>query len=98
MMTSNGNIFRVTGPLWGEFTGREWREALVFSFICTWTNYWANSQDASDLRRHRAHADVTVMQMIMVDEIARILAVLGTLIGFLHAVQIIFLHSAQHRV
>ena len=21
---TNGNIFRVTGPLWGEFTGRRW--------------------------------------------------------------------------
>ena len=25
MMTlSNGNIFRITGPLWGESTGRRW--------------------------------------------------------------------------
>ena len=25
MVTSlNGNIFRVTGPLWGEFTGHQW--------------------------------------------------------------------------
>ena len=24
MMSSNGNIFRVTGPLWGEFTGDWW--------------------------------------------------------------------------
>ena len=24
MMTSNGNIFRVTGPLCGEFTGHRW--------------------------------------------------------------------------
>ena len=22
--SSNGNIFRVTGPLWGEFTGHQW--------------------------------------------------------------------------
>ena len=26
-----------------------------------WTNSWANHQDAGDLRRHRAHIDVTVM-------------------------------------
>ena len=24
MTTSNGNIFRVTGPLWGESTGHRW--------------------------------------------------------------------------
>ena len=24
MTSSNGNIFRVTGPLWGEFTGHRW--------------------------------------------------------------------------
>ena len=44
----NGNIFRVTGPLCGEFTGHrwiplpksQWRGALklMFSLICAWTN------------------------------------------------------------
>ena len=24
MTSSNGNIFRVTGPLWGEYTGYQW--------------------------------------------------------------------------
>ena len=24
MTSSNGNIFRVTGPLWGEFTAHRW--------------------------------------------------------------------------
>ena len=40
--SSNGNIFRVTGPLCGEFTGHrwipvtkgQWRGALMFSLIC----------------------------------------------------------------
>ena len=27
-----------------------------------WTNGWANNRDAGDLRRHRAHHDVTVMK------------------------------------
>ena len=45
-MTSwNGNIFRVTGPLWGESTGHRWipltkasdAELLMFSLICAWT-------------------------------------------------------------
>ena len=37
------------------------RRALMCSFICAWTNGWANNQDAGDLRRHRAHYCVTVM-------------------------------------
>ena len=39
----------------------QWRGALMFSLICTWTNGWINNQDAGDLRRHRAHYDVIVM-------------------------------------
>ena len=38
----------------------QWREALMYSLICDWTNGWANG-DAGDLRRHRAHYDVIVM-------------------------------------
>ena len=59
----NGNFFCVTGPLWGESTGHkgQWSGALMFSLICTWTHGWVNNREASDLRRHRAHFDVTVM-------------------------------------
>ena len=39
----------------------QWRGALVFSLICAWTNRWVNNWDPGDLRRHRAHYDVTVM-------------------------------------
>ena len=63
-MTSwNGNIFRVTGHLCGEFTGpwRQWRGALMFSLICVWINGWVNNREAGDLRRHRGHYDVNVM-------------------------------------
>ena len=38
-----------------------WPAAFMFSLICTWTNGWVNNQDAGDLRRHRAHCDVTIM-------------------------------------
>ena len=70
MTSSNGNIFHVTGPLWGESTGHLWipltkasdTELLYFSLICTWTNGWANNQDVGDLRCHRTHYDVTVMR------------------------------------
>ena len=37
------------------------RGALMFSLICAWINGWVNSHEADDLRRHRAHYDVTVM-------------------------------------
>ena len=39
----------------------QWFGALMFSLICAWTNSWANNRDVDDLRRHRAHYDVTVM-------------------------------------
>ena len=39
----------------------QWRGALVFSLICTRINGWVNNVEAGDLRRHRAHYDVTVM-------------------------------------
>ena len=68
MTSSNGNIFRVTGPLCGEFTGPgdsphkgQWRGALMFSFIRVWINDWVNNREAGDLRRHRGHYDVNVM-------------------------------------
>ena len=40
----------------------QWRGALMFSLICAWTNGWAYTQDAGDLRHHRAQYDVTVMR------------------------------------
>ena len=69
MTSSHGNIFHVIGHLSGEFTGSRWiprtkasdAELLVFSLICTRINGWVNNGEASDLRRHRAHYDVTVM-------------------------------------
>ena len=39
----------------------QWRGALMFSLICAKTYGWINNRDAGDLRRHRAHHDVTVM-------------------------------------
>ena len=70
MTSSNGNILRVTGPLWGEFTGRRWipltkasdAELWSFSLICALTNGRENNRDTGDLRRHCAHYYVTVMR------------------------------------
>ena len=39
----------------------QWRAAFIFSLICTWIKGWVSNRDAGDLRRHRAHYDVTVM-------------------------------------
>ena len=67
MTSSNGNIFRVTGPLCGEFTGDRWiprkkaSNAELWFFL--WTNGWVNNRDAGDLGRHRIHYDVIVMIM-----------------------------------
>ena len=42
----------------------QWRGALMFFFICTRINGWVNQDEAGDLRRHRAHFDVTLMGVV----------------------------------
>ena len=68
MTSSNGNNFHVTGHLCREFTGHrwiphkgQWRGGLMFSLICAWINGWVNNHEADDLRCHRAHYDISVM-------------------------------------
>ena len=68
MTSPNGNIFHITGPLWGESTGHRWvpltkasAQTLIFSLICAWTNGWSNNLDAGNFRRHRPRYDVTVI-------------------------------------
>ena len=69
LTSSNGNVFRVTGHLCGEFTGlrliprTEASDAKLWCFlwIGAWINGWENNGEARDLRRHQAHYDVTVM-------------------------------------
>ena len=39
----------------------QWRGALMYSLICTWTKVWANNRVADYLNCHRAHHGVTVM-------------------------------------
>ena len=62
MTSSNGNIFRVTGHLCGH--KGHWRRALMLPLICTWIYGCTNNREAGDMRRHRAHYDVTVMSLI----------------------------------
>ena len=42
----------------------QWREDLMFSLICTWTNGWVNNRKSGYSRRHRAHYDVTLMTTV----------------------------------
>ena len=49
-------------PVNSPHKGR-WSGALIFSLICVWINGWVNSREVGDLRRYRAHYDVTVMIM-----------------------------------
>ena len=67
MTSSNGDIFCVTDHLCGEFTGPRWiphtkASDAELSLICVWINGWVNNREAGDLRRHRAHYDVTVIR------------------------------------
>ena len=69
MTSSSGNIFRVTSPLCGEFTGDQWiihtkascAELWCFLWISPWINGWVNSREAGVLRSYRCHYDVIVM-------------------------------------
>ena len=39
----------------------QWRGSLMFSLISAWINGLVNNAEVGDLRRHRAHYDVTLM-------------------------------------
>ena len=105
MTSSNGNVFRVTGHLFGEFTGHRWiprtkasdAELWCFLLIWAWTNGWLYNRDAGDLRCLRAHYDVTVMETLCgwhmtrpVDNVAW-----RSLLGLLSWYLIIFVRSLQ---
>ena len=69
MTSSNGKIFPRYWPFVWEIHRSpvnsphkgQWRGALMFSLICVWTNGWVNNREAGDLRRHRYHYEVIVM-------------------------------------
>ena len=50
----------VQGIHWSPHKG-QWRGALMFSLICAWINERVNNREFGDLRRHRAHYNVTVI-------------------------------------
>ena len=70
IMTSlNGNIFRETCTLCGEFTGHRWiprtkdRDAELWWFLWSapWINDWVNTREVGDLRHQSTHYEVIVM-------------------------------------
>ena len=71
MTSSNGNIFRITSPLCGKFTGHRLIPLTKASDAELWCFLWsapkingcANNQEAGDLRCHHAHYDVTIMKI-----------------------------------
>ena len=63
MTSSNGNIFHVTGPLWGN-PPVTW--SFDVSLMWASTNGWVNTQDDGDLRHQGPHCNVTVMVQIHV--------------------------------
>ena len=74
MTSSNGNNYRIIGHLCGEFTDPRWiprtkaSDAKLWCFLwsaCVWINGWVNNREAGDLRRYRAHYDVTVISNLM---------------------------------
>ena len=61
--SSNGYIFRVTAPLSPVNSPHkgQWCGARIFSLTCAWIDDWVNNRETGDLRRYRAHHDVTIM-------------------------------------
>ena len=68
MTSSNGNILRDTGPLWGESTGHRWnpfrkvRDAELWYFL--WCAPEQTAEEAVEMPwRHDAYCDVTLASM-----------------------------------
>ena len=76
MTSSNRNIFRVTGPLRGEFTGHRWIPLSQASDAELWYFLWSaleqTVEQTIDLRRYRAHYDVIVMKLLTILKIIQL--------------------------
>ena len=84
MTSSNGNIFRVTGVLCGEFTGHRWIPLIKASdanfyvfFDLRLKNARVNTRAAGYLRRYRAHYDDIVMIQTLTRRLEQHLLKLG---------------------
>ena len=61
MTSSNGNIFRVTGPLCIEFTGYRWISHTKASGAKLWCFLWFTPEQMVEQTIDRAYYDVAVM-------------------------------------
>ena len=64
VMSSNENVFRVTGLLCGEFTGHRWRpvtRSFDIFFDLRLNRRLSKNREDGDLKRHRGHYEVSVM-------------------------------------
>ena len=61
-------------PVTGEFPSQRpvTRSFKVF-LLCPWINGWVNNRKAGDLRRRRAHYDITVMVKCVIGAHARVI-------------------------
>ena len=63
MMSSKGNTFYITDPLWGYFTGHWWIPVpespqcwnLIVVLLFAWANLWTNNCVARGLGCHESH-------------------------------------------
>ena len=76
----------------------QWRGAIMFSLICVWINGWVNNREAGDLRRYRAHYDVTVMVNDPTPEVHYLKGVIYTVDSrYITAEYNTTLHTLRHR-
>ena len=68
MTSSNGNIFRVTGPLWGESTGHRWIPLTRGSDAGLWCFLWSAPEQT---------AEQTIETLVIWDAIALIMTSLS---------------------
>ena len=73
MTSSNGNIFRVTGPLCGEFTGHRWIPLTKASdvelwYFLAWVNSWANTRLETASRSLWRHCNVMEFYQLAVGD------------------------------
>ena len=67
MTSSNGYIFRITGPLWIPRTKASDAKPWSFLWSAPWINGWVTNREDGDLRRNHALYDVIVMMYIVWD-------------------------------
>ena len=69
MTSSNGNFCAGNSPVTGEFPAQRPVTRsfdVLFDLRLYYINAWVHNREAGDLRRHRAHYDVIVMETVSI--------------------------------